>query len=173
MGRRPPAYARAVGKGAARREVTRLLFAYAERIDAGDFAGVARLFADGSMTFEGSRDVRRGAAEVLALYEATTRRYPDGTPRTKHVTTNVVVDVDPGGTTAAARSYFTVLQAVPGHLALQPVVAGRYRDRFAREPGGWHFTRRHVCVDLAGDLDHHLLFRLHAEEPAPPPPEPR
>ena len=146
--------------GTAEREVTHLVYAYAERIDAGDFAGLADLFADGELTFEGSRDVRRGAAEVLALYEASTRRYPDGTPRTKHVTTNVVVEVGPGGAAAAARSYFTVLQAVPGQLALQPVAAGRYRDRFARGPGGWHFSHRHICVDLVGDLGHHLLFHL-------------
>ncbi|MGH9092546.1 MAG: nuclear transport factor 2 family protein [Acidimicrobiales bacterium] len=152
--------------GTAEREVTALVYAYAERIDAGDFAGLADLFADAELTFEGSHDVHRGAAEVLALYEASTRRYPDGTPRTKHVTTNVVVDVDHGGAaataaaTATARSYFTVLQAVPGQLALQPVVAGRYRDRFARGPGGWHFSHRHICVDLVGDLGHHLLFHL-------------
>jgi 3-phenylpropionate/cinnamic acid dioxygenase small subunit len=159
-----------VGRGAARRAVTGLVYAYAERIDAGDFAGLAELFAEGEITFEGRRDVCRGTAEVLARYEATTRRYPDGTPRTKHVTTNVVVDVDRDAATAAARSYFTVLQAVPGQLALQPVVAGRYRDRFARGPGGWQFARRHICVDLVGELGHHLLFRLPGTAPGPPEP---
>ncbi len=151
---------RAVSRGGARRRITELVYSYAECIDAGDFAGVAELFAEGKLTFEGSDDVRRGSAEVLALYQATTRRYPDGTPRTKHVTTNVVVHLDRTSMRAAARSYFTVLQAVPGELALQPVVAGRYRDRFARGTSGWHFTERHICVDLVGRLDHHLLFDL-------------
>ena len=32
--------------------------------------------------------------------------------------TNVMVDVADGGDSASSRSYFTVLQAVPGELAL-------------------------------------------------------
>ena len=57
--------------------------------------------------------------------------YDDGTPRTKHVTTNVVIEVDAEAGTAVSRSYFTVLQALPD-LALQPIVSGRYQDRFER-----------------------------------------
>lgn len=156
-------YAPPVGRGGARRRITELIYTYAERIDAGDFAGVAELFADGKITVDGDVRGRRGRDEVLALYEHSTRRYPDGTPRTQHVTTNVVVRVDRGSATASARSYFTVLQAVPGELALQPVVAGRYRDRFARGASGWHFAERHITVDLVGQLDHHLLFSLPPE----------
>lgn len=141
-------------------EISALLFAYAERIDAGDFGGVADLLAHAEVTFEGFDAARRGRTEVLALYEEGTRRHEDGTPRTKHVTTNVVVEVAADGSTAAARSYFTVLQAVPGELALQPVVAGRYHDRFERAEGRWRFTGRHMLVDLVGDLSHHLRFDL-------------
>jgi SnoaL-like domain len=97
---------------------------------------------------------------VRALYEATTMRYEDGTPRTKHVTTNVVVEIDDAGEEATARSYFTVLQAVPGHLALQPIVAGRYRDRFERAEGRWRFTGRHMLVDLVGDVSQHLRIEI-------------
>ena len=144
--------------GSCRDEIAALIYTYAERIDAGDFAGLADLFARGEITVEGVDRARRGRAEVLAMYEATTRRYQDGTPRTKHVTTNVMVDVDQAAETATARSYFTVLQAVPGLLALQPVVAGRYHDRFERFDGEWCFARRHITVDLAGQLGHHLLM---------------
>jgi hypothetical protein len=140
--------------------VTDLIHAYAERIDLGDFEGVADLLADAEITAEGT-DLRCvGRDEVLALYAGGTRRHDDGTPRTKHVTTNVVVEVDEGAGTATARSYFTVLQAVPGALALQPVVAGRYADRFERADGRWRFSARHMSVDLVGDLGHHLRFRL-------------
>src|ERR687895_743843 len=114
---------------AARAEISDLVFAYAEHIDAGDFEAVADLLA-----------------------------HADGTPLTKHVTTNLVVDVDEEAGTAAARSYYTVLQAVPGELALQPIVAGRYRDRFERVGDRWRFTGRHMMVDLVGELGHHLLF---------------
>ena len=65
------------------------------------------------------------------------RRYADGTPRTKHVTTNLVIDADEAAGTATARSYFTVLQQVDDH-PLEIVIAGRYHDRFAAStgPGG-------------------------------------
>jgi hypothetical protein len=147
----------------ARDVIAALVYAYAERIDGGDFEGVADLLADAEVTAEGTDRRWRGRDEVLRLYESGTRRHADGTPRTKHVTTNLVVDVDEVAGTATARSYYTVLQAVPGELALQPIVAGRYRDRFERVRGSWRFSGRHLVVDLVGDLGHHLLFDLEGE----------
>ena len=152
-----------MGCDAARAEIAALVYAYAERIDGGDFAGVADLLADAEVTAEGSDRRWRGRGEVLRLYESGTRRHGDGTPRTKHVTTNLVVDVDEEAGRAAARSYYTVLQAVPGELTLQPIVAGRYRDRFERADGRWRFVARHLVVDLVGDLGHHLRFDLATE----------
>src|SRR4029450_9181130 len=38
----------------------------------------------------------------------------DGVPRTKHVITNLTIEVDEAAGTATARSYFTVLQATAG-----------------------------------------------------------
>jgi 3-phenylpropionate/cinnamic acid dioxygenase small subunit len=147
----------------ARDAIAALVYAYAERIDGGDFEGVAELLADAEVTADGTDRRWRGRDEVLRLYESGTRRHADGTPRTKHVTTNLVVDVDEISGTATARSYYTVLQAVPGELALQPIVAGRYRDRFERVRGSWRFAGRHLVVDLVGDLGHHLLFDLERE----------
>jgi 3-phenylpropionate/cinnamic acid dioxygenase small subunit len=140
------------------REIENLVYAYAERIDAGDFAGVAELFRNGriqaqpGVVFEGVDEVRR-------LYEGATRRYDDGTPRTRHVTTNVAVVVDDEAGTATARSYYTVLQQTDA-LALQPIVAGRYHDTFHRVAGEWWFDTREMFVDLVGDVSHHLLLEL-------------
>jgi 3-phenylpropionate/cinnamic acid dioxygenase small subunit len=139
--------------------IARLVYAYAERIDEGDFEGVAELFAAGTITVEGTDAVRAGRDDVLEMYRQSTRIYEDtGTPKTKHVTTNVVIEVDEEAGTAHARSYFTVLQATP-ELPLQPVIAGRYRDRFERPEGTWRFAERHMICDLFGDLSHHLLGR--------------
>ena len=140
--------------------VTKLIYTYAERIDAGDFAGVAELFGHATLTFEGFGDAVAGREAVEALYTRTTRRYEDGTPRTKHVMTNVIVDVADDGDTASSRSYFTVLQAVPGELALQPVIAGRYRHTYTRVGGRWRVATMHIIIDLVGDLGHHMLFDL-------------
>jgi hypothetical protein len=140
--------------------VTKLIYAYAERIDAGDFAGVADVFAHAVLTFEGFDDAISGTAAVQAVYDRTTRRYEDGTPRTKHVMTNISVDVGDDETTATSRSYFTVFQAVPGALALQPVIAGRYHNTYGLVDGRWRYTGMHIIVDLIGDLGHHMLGDL-------------
>ncbi|HWF16919.1 MAG TPA: nuclear transport factor 2 family protein [Acidimicrobiales bacterium] len=140
--------------------VSQLIYTYAERIDEGDFAGVAELLEHATMTFEGFGDAVSGREAIEKLYTRSTRRYEDGTPRTKHVMTNVLVDVGDDGTSAASRSYFTVLQAVPGEMALQPVIAGRYRHTYRQVQSQWRVETMHVMIDLVGDLGHHMLFDL-------------
>jgi hypothetical protein len=140
--------------------ITKLIYTYAERIDAGDFAGAAEVLAHATVTSEGSSDAISGVDAIRGLYEQSTRRYEDGTPRTKHVMTNVIVEVAEDELSATSRSYFTVLQAVPGALALQPVIAGRYRHTYAQVDGQWRFTGMHFIIDLVGDLSHHLLGDL-------------
>jgi len=142
----------------ARSAISDLVYTYAERIDLGDFDGLADLFTH-AVVIGGEDFVRKGRDEVLAMYVDGTRRYEDnGTPHTKHVTTNLMVDVDEEAGTATARSYFTVLQALPDSLALQPIIAGRYHDRFEKVDGAWRFSERRMLVDLVGDLSQHLLF---------------
>jgi hypothetical protein len=136
-----------------------LIFRYAERIDRGDFAGLGELFADGVIAGPDGSPLARGGAEVQRLYERTTRRYADGTPRTKHVTSNLRVEVDEAAGRARADSYYTVLQALPD-FPLQPIVAGRYEDRFERAGGVWRFAERRMFVELVGDLSRHLLIAL-------------
>jgi hypothetical protein len=137
--------------------VANLIGLYAERIDRGDFAGVGELLRHAVVTAEGSELEVRGATAITGMYEGWTRRYEDnGTPHTKHVTTNLVIDIDEEAGTATSRSYITVFQATDA-LRLQPVFAGRYHDAFERADGEWHFVRRHMIADYVGDLSHHLL----------------
>lgn len=132
-------------------QITTLIHTYAERIDAGDLDGVAALFADATWRSPGRAEPLRGAAEVRRAYDGVILY--DGVPSTKHVVTNVVVEVT--GDTATARSYFTVFQARPD-LPLQPIIAGRYHDAFARAGGVWRFADRLIVPDLIGDLSRHL-----------------
>lgn len=88
--------------------------------------------------------------------------YDDGTPRTHHVTTNLFIDVDESAGIATARSSVTVFQAV-NDLPLQPIAAGRYRDRFERHDGRSHFAERQTDVRLIGDVSRHLRPRGSAE----------
>ena len=152
--------------GSARDDITALIYSYAERIDAGDFEGIADLFAHAELSDEDGHVIAVGRAAVLANYTTATRRYPDdGTPKTKHVMTNVIVEPDEEAGTATSRSYYTVLQAVPAELALQPVIAGRYHNRYERVDGKWRFVAVKFFVDLVGDLSHHLLFDLAEGRP--------
>jgi hypothetical protein len=148
----------------AARAITNLLGEYCERIDLGDFDGVGRLFADGALADEHGTELARGAEAVAAFYRAGTRLH-DGRPGTKHVVANSIVEVDEDAGTATARSSYVVLQATGG-LGLQPIIAGRYRDRFVRAAAGWRFDERRFLVDLVGDLSHHLGFTV---EPSAPP----
>ncbi|MCS7276026.1 MAG: nuclear transport factor 2 family protein [Dehalococcoidia bacterium] len=138
----------------AREEIERLIYEYASRLDAGDLHGVGALFAQGEIV--SGDNVARGAEEVEALYRQWVRIYPDGTPRTKHLTANVVVEVDEARGTASARSVFVVFQQTDS-LPLQPIIAGRYEDEFARRGDEWCFRRRRIISELFGDLSQHLL----------------
>jgi ketosteroid isomerase-like protein len=145
-------------------EITALIHRYADRIDAGDFAAVGALFAHGRVTNAASPDtVATGAAGVQAMFEQWTRRYPDGTPRTKHLATNVEVQVDEAVASATAQTSFTVLQQTDT-LPLQPIIAGRWVDEFERVDRSWRFTRRHMVTELHGDLRAHLLYAVPVDQ---------
>jgi 3-phenylpropionate/cinnamic acid dioxygenase small subunit len=146
----------------AAREIENLLYTYAERMDAGDLEGLADLFAHGRIVAAPGAPPEQtveGRDRVLALYRASARLYDDGTPHTKHVTTNAIIEVEDGAHSASARSYYTVFQQVDD-LPLQPVIAGRYHDTFQRIDGRWWFDTRIILVDLVGDLSRHLLYPL-------------
>ena len=135
------------------RAIENLIATYAELVDDGDFAGVGVLFADA--TFMGGAGSVTGREAIEQMLRDNVIVYDDGTPRTKHVTTNLAIEVDEEAGTAVSRSYFTALQALPD-MALQPIVSGRYHDRFARRDGPWRFVERHVLTDLVGDVSRHL-----------------
>jgi 3-phenylpropionate/cinnamic acid dioxygenase small subunit len=142
-------------------QVANLVARYAEAMDLGDFDAVAGLFAGGVVTSEGSDRSFSGRDEVLRLLTAWTRRYSDdGTPHTKHLTTNLILDIDDEAGTASARSCYCVLQAVSPDFPLQPIITGRYHDTFVRDGQNWHFASRHIFTDQIGSLGHHLLIDL-------------
>lgn len=148
--------------------INALLMAYAEHVDVGRFADVGRLFAAATYRIEHADAATvssfRGAAEVQAFCEQT-RLHDDGTPRTRHVVTNVAIELDADGDhdRAAARSYVTVFQQTEV-LPLQPIASGRYVDRFERVDGRWRFADRLICGFLLGDRSEHVEW--HASAPA-------
>lgn len=165
--------------------IANLIYRYGELVDAGDFAGIGRLLAHARVRDQSGQLDLRGADAIEQLYVRTTRRYPDtGTPKTKHLITNLIVELDASGESAACRSHYTVLQQTET-LPLQIIIAGRYRHRLERvsgsrgaaagagtgsdtgsdaggAAGGWRIVEHTFFVDLVGDLRHHLLVDLDA-----------
>jgi hypothetical protein len=141
-------------------EITNLLYGYGELVDAGDFEGIGRLLAHAQVSDGSGRLEIRGAEAVRRLYEATTRRYPDtGTPNTKHVITNPILEIDEADARATCRSHYTVFQQTET-LPLQPIITGRYHHVFERVDGAWRISEHRFFVDLVGAVGEHLLVDL-------------
>ncbi|MFP8875891.1 MAG: nuclear transport factor 2 family protein [Myxococcota bacterium] len=141
-------------------EICNLLYTYGRLVDAGDFGGVGRHFAHARITNDRSDEVAEGEEEIAAMYRRTTRLYPEtGTPRTQHAFNNPILEIDEDAGRATCRANFVVFQQTD-RVPLQPIIAGRYRDRFERVDGAWRYTEKHMIVDLVGDLGDHLLIDL-------------
>jgi 3-phenylpropionate/cinnamic acid dioxygenase small subunit len=138
-------------------QITNLLYTYADLIDTGNLDGAARLFEDAEIIRRPGGDIRvMNADELLAMWRDVIIIHEDGTPRTKHVITNPIIEVDEDAGTATCRSYYTVFQQT-ANISLQPVVAGRYLDRFARRDGKWIFASRDYSLrDLDGNMTDHI-----------------
>jgi 3-phenylpropionate/cinnamic acid dioxygenase small subunit len=136
--------------------IRNLLGRYCELMDAAEWTKVGELFADAKLVGPDGKDVAEGAEAVAKLYRHGTKLY-DGSPRTRHLTSNTVIQID--GDNATARSSYVVFQGMDG-LALQPIITGRYHDGFVSPADGWRFARRQFFVDHVGDLSHHLSYEV-------------
>ena len=75
-------------------ELANLIARYAECIDQGDFDGHGRSAGPRHGRRRARRSLLTGREAIRKLFASTTRLYPDGTPRTKHVTTNLILEID-------------------------------------------------------------------------------
>lgn len=138
----------------AREDILRLMSEYCFRLDVGDFDGFAELFRDAAWHVLG--DPRGGDIGAAAVRETLQQVILyDGKPNTKHVMSNVQIDVDETANRADSQCYITVFQAVPPDFPLQPIFIGHYYDKFARVDGRWRFESREISPDLIGDLSRH------------------
>lgn len=136
--------------------ITNLLYRYAESMDAGDLESAAALFNHARLKLAPDGDAVVDSAGILQLWRGLVKIHADGTPRTKHVITNPILDIDDEAGAATCRSYYTVLQQTEA-IALQVIAAGRYHDEFERVDGVWRFSfRDYSMLDLKGDLRDHL-----------------
>lgn len=134
------------------RAINRLLSTYVHLLDDGKFLQVATLLRHATMEVVGVYAYSRDGIE--RFLNNGVQRYDDGTPRTWHSVSNIVIDTDPSSDRASSVSYFTVHRELDG-FALQPICTGRYHDQFEKRDGEWRFTYRLVKAHLLGELQHH------------------
>ena len=131
----------------AQKEITDLMNLYCTAIDSGDLKTFGKLFATASWVAEG-RAPGPNSMNNMILYE-------DGTPRTKHVITNLTLDIDEAAGTASGHCYVTVYQQT-SDFPLQAIFVGEYYDTFSRSAQDWAFTRREIRNSLIGNMRAHL-----------------
>jgi hypothetical protein len=121
------------------RAIENLIASYAFLNDDADIAGLGELFADAVCTLDGT--TARGSEEVETLARTIINVGADGRSTTSHEITNIMLDIDEVAGTAVGQAYWTLYQAVSG-TPRQPVLSGRYFDRFERRGGQWRFAER-------------------------------
>jgi 3-phenylpropionate/cinnamic acid dioxygenase small subunit len=133
--------------------ISALLYRYAELLDSGDFGAVGALFADADITI-GPAVVGHGASYVEQMFRRMVIVHADGTPRTRHLITNPIIEFD-GPDRATVRSCYTVLQPREGRIDI--IASGRHHDTVVRADAGWTFAvRDYSLLDFTGDTSDHL-----------------
>lgn len=131
-------------------DCTRLINLYALRNDAGDWDGVAALYAeDGLMTRPSAPDKPIvGREAILTAFKSRPAR------ASRHVCSNIVVDVE-SETQASAFSVILLFQGqanaeggLPVRDAKGPLV-GWFKDRFVKTAEGWRFSERRGGLDFS------------------------
>ena len=78
-------------------EIANLLYRYAELMDGGELEAVAEMFRHARMKSRSAGELLDNAG-MLEQWRRFVKIYPCGTPRTKHVVTNPIIEVDAGRT---------------------------------------------------------------------------
>jgi 3-phenylpropionate/cinnamic acid dioxygenase small subunit len=148
----------------AHEQIRNLVHRYSEAIDGGHFEVWDELFEYATIR------IALGASEPGPPIPGTSMSsmtdsiilYADGTPRTRHLVNNLIIEVDEVAGSASARSYNTTLQQPPGR-EISIIATAQYFDTFECVEGNWRFTDRtirHASVDgvtrdFIGDMSFH------------------
>ncbi len=118
-------------------QVARTLAGYCQLLDDGDFDRWIELFTDDARLVFADQ-VSEGRASIRTFMERI--QPPEG--RGKHITANILVDVD-GDTATAHTDYLFVRPTDQGPL---PVAIGRYDDELVRDGDRWRFRQRAISL---------------------------
>jgi hypothetical protein len=140
----------AVERIAIERACERIVYAYSRALDLGDTSAAADFFAEnGSMT-------RPMAPDQIIQGRETIRASLMSRPKTlltKHLATNVMIDVE-SRDTARGISYLTMISTTPPGDTKPPFVSqgplyfGEFKDRYVRENDVWKFLERRGSIQM-------------------------
>ena len=132
----------------AKAAIAELITRYAALNDAGDWDGVAALYADdGRMSRPTApEDFIAGRPAILAAFRSRPLR------ATRHIVANVLVTLETE-TDARATSQMLLFTGAPAGEGLPvqsttPPLVGSYRDRLTRTNDGWRFLERRGSLDF-------------------------
>lgn len=141
-------------------EITNLLYAYNDLIDRGNLEGAMDLFKDAKLKISGV-DEPVDHKTFLAILKRVVIIYSDGTPKTRHMVTNPIINIDDIHGIATSKATFTVLQQTET-LPLQIIATGYYNDKFEKWEGKWRFKYReselpHIYGNIHGHINLNML----------------
>jgi hypothetical protein len=132
------------------RACERIVYAYSRALDLGNMSAAADFFAErGSFARPMAPDKviqGREAIRAALLTRPTTLL-------TKHLATNVMIDVI-SGDEARGLSYLTMISTTPPadaaapHVSAGPIYFGEIQDRFVREGGEWKILERRGSIQM-------------------------
>jgi hypothetical protein len=132
------------------RACERLIHVYSRALDLGDMSAAADCFAEnGSMARPMMPDAVIQGRETIRASLLTRPK----TLLTKHLATNVMVDVE-SRDTASGLSYLTMISTTPPadgkppYVSQGPVYFGEFKDKFVRENGEWKFLERRGSIQM-------------------------
>ncbi|WP_417515131.1 nuclear transport factor 2 family protein [Minwuia sp.] len=131
------------------RACDRLVQQYCHFVDRGEAVRIADLFTEDGV-WTSPDNTMTGIDEIRAGFQ---RRQNATHRRSRHVCTNLLIDVQDAGT-ATGVVYLTLYRhddkadasVRPSEV---PEIVGEYRDTFVRTDDGWRFSRREIGVDFS------------------------
>ena len=131
------------------RAIANLIVSYAFANDDADITRLGDIFE--SAVFKLAGITATGREEIEAVAGSIIQVTSEGRSSTTHEITNIMIEVDDTGTSAKARSYWTLYQTISGKPR-QAVLSGRYEDMFKFDSSKWTFKERVATILWKQDL---------------------
>jgi uncharacterized protein (TIGR02246 family) len=124
--------------------ISDLFLGYATALDQGDVAAVVDCFTADATLQSPVIGVIAGSEAIRAFAERFAAQRAGGT-QFRHMITNIVAEIEPGGDRARATAYLFVLITRDGESRRLP--PGRYECEAVKQDDSWRFSRRVVFHD--------------------------